>query len=62
MGHRVGEPNRQAVILDVEGRDGGPPYLVRWDDTGHDGVFFPGPDAIVEHYPEATPSPGLTPQ
>jgi Domain of unknown function (DUF1918) len=60
MGHRVGDPKRQGLILTVEGDDGGPPYLVRWDDTGHEGVFFPGPDSIVEHYPEAAASPSPT--
>ncbi len=49
-GHRVGEPDRDAVILAVEGPDGGAPYRVRWSD-GHEGVFFPGPDAVVEHLP-----------
>jgi len=48
---RVGEHDREAVILAVEGPDGGPPYRVRWDDDGHEGVFFPGADAVVEHYP-----------
>jgi len=50
-GHRVGEADRDAVILDVEGTDGSPPYRVRWSDDGHEGVFFPGEDASVEHYP-----------
>lgn len=26
--------------------DGGPPYIVRFDD-GHTGLVFPGPDAVV---------------
>ena len=30
--------------------DGGPPYLVRWDD-GHESLSFPGSDSTVEHYP-----------
>jgi hypothetical protein len=29
---------------------GGPPYIVRWDDTGHETLFFPGSDAVVEHF------------
>ncbi len=52
-GHHVGEHDREAVILDVEGSDGGPPYRVRWTDDEHEGVFFPGSDAVVEHYPVA---------
>jgi len=54
MGHHIGEPVRDAVILAVDGQDGGPPYRVRWSDTGHEALFFPGPDANVEHYPAKT--------
>ncbi len=50
-GHRVGDADRDAVILAVDGPDGGHPYRVRWSDDGHEGVFFPGEDAVVEHYP-----------
>jgi hypothetical protein len=50
-GHRVGEPDRDAKILEVRGADGEPPYLVEWDDDGHHGLYFPGPDAVVEHFP-----------
>lgn len=51
-GHHVGEPDRDAEILEVRGPDGRPPYVVRWSDDGHEGLFFPGPDAVVEHYPK----------
>jgi hypothetical protein len=51
-GHHVGEPDRDAEILEVRGEHGGPPFLVRWDDDGHEGLFFPGADAIVEHLPQ----------
>jgi hypothetical protein len=51
-GHHVGEPDRDAKILEVRGEDGGPPWLVRWSDDGHEGLFFPGPDAAVEHIPQ----------
>jgi hypothetical protein len=50
-GQHVGDHGRNAVILAVEGPDGEPPYLVRWDEDGHESLFFPGPDAIVEHSP-----------
>ncbi len=53
-GHRVGEPDRDCEILEVRGSDGGPPYFVRWGDSGHESLFFPGPDASVEHF-EQTP-------
>lgn len=48
LGHRVGEPIRSAVVLEVRGDDGGPPYRVRWSDDGHESLFFPGSDAFVE--------------
>ncbi len=48
-GHRVGEPPRDAEILEVRGADGGPPYLVRWAENGHESLFFPGSDAYIQH-------------
>jgi hypothetical protein len=50
-GHHVGEPDRDAEILEVRGADGAPPYFVRWSDDGHEGLFFPSTDASVEHFP-----------
>ena len=50
-GHHVGEHDRDAEILEVRGDNGGPPYLVRWSDDGHEGLFFPGADATVQHFP-----------
>ena len=40
-------PSRKGLILDAEGPDGTPPFLVRWADNGHEGLIFPGPDAHV---------------
>lgn len=51
-GHHIGEADRDAEILEVRGDDGTPPFLVRWADDGHEGLYFPGPDAIVEHLPQ----------
>lgn len=49
-GLHVGERERRAVIEEVRGTDGGPPYLVRWlngtDERQH--LYFPGTDAVVE--------------
>jgi len=53
-GHRVGEPERNAEILEVRGEDGGPPYLVRWAEDEHESLFFPGSDAFIQH-PEHEP-------
>ena len=49
-GHHIGEPDRDAEILEVHGVNGGPPYVVRWEDSDHATLFFPGTDAVVEHY------------
>ncbi len=56
QGHRVGESNRDCEVLEVRGKDGGPPFLVRWGDTGHETLFFPGVDASLEHFEHATAS------
>jgi hypothetical protein len=50
--HHVGEPGRDAEILEV-GPDGGPPFRVRWEDTGDESLVFPGSDVSVEHFPAA---------
>lgn len=50
----VGMPARDAEILEVHGPDGAPPYLVRWSDTGHEGLYFPGGDAEVHHAGDVT--------
>lgn len=48
-GHHQGEPQRDAEILEVLGEDGGPPYLVRWED-GHEAEIFPGSDVFIQHF------------
>jgi hypothetical protein len=45
----IGGPVRDAEVLGVEHEDGSPPYRVRWSDNGHEGLFWPGPDAYVDH-------------
>lgn len=45
----VDGPMRDAEVLEVHGPDGAPPYLVRWTDTGHEGLLFPGNDTEVRH-------------
>ncbi|MGO9559382.1 MAG: DUF1918 domain-containing protein [Acidimicrobiales bacterium] len=56
-GHHVGEPDRDCEILEVHSTDGGPPYMVRWSDDGHEGLFFPGSDAAIEHFPAPKVAP-----
>jgi hypothetical protein len=51
-GTHVGDPKRVGVITAVRHADGTPPYEVRWLDSGHEGLVFPGTDAVVEAAPE----------
>jgi Domain of unknown function (DUF1918) len=51
-GHHIGDADRDGEILEVQGDDGNPPYLVRWSDDGHEGLIFPGSDAYIEHKKE----------
>ena len=52
-GRRVGHKERKGLIVEARGADGGPPYLVEWEDDPHDPphevLFFPGSDAEVVH-------------
>jgi hypothetical protein len=52
-GHRVGEPDRDCQVIEVRGPGGGSPYVVRWADSDHDTLFFPGSDASVQPYTRA---------
>ena len=47
-GHRTGQPDRRGEVLEARGADGTPPYLVRWDDTGHTTLLYPGTDCEVQ--------------
>ena len=49
-GHHVGEPSRDAEVLEVLGEDGGPPFLVRWEDDGRVSRLYPSSDAYIEHF------------
>ena len=63
-GRTVDEPVRDGEIIEVHGSNGQPPFLVRWSVDGHVGLYFPGPDAHVQHFvhegPEAA-APGQRP-
>lgn len=52
-GRQVGEPDRKALITEVHGRDGAPPYVLEWDD-GHTSTFYPSSDAVIERHPART--------
>ena len=49
--HHVGEHDREAIILDVGGNDGSPPYKVRWTTTGIKGCSSQGRMPTCEHLP-----------
>jgi hypothetical protein len=44
--HADGRPTRPGEIV-AAAADGRPPYTVRWTDSDHEAVVFPGPDAVV---------------
>lgn len=47
-GKTVDNPDRHGEIIEVQGTDGAPPYLVRFDD-GHETLVYPGADCVIEH-------------
>jgi hypothetical protein len=53
--NRVEGPLRDGRVVACRHEDGSPPYDVQWSDTGKVGLFFPGPDALVEHSPADDP-------
>jgi hypothetical protein len=55
-GVHVGDTRRVGEIIAVRHPDGTPPYEVRWLDSGHEALVFPGPEAHVE-----TPATGDRP-
>lgn len=52
-GHSVGAGERHGTIVEVRGKDGGPPYVVRWDGDSEEHLFFPGSDAEIRSASEA---------
>jgi hypothetical protein len=60
-GRRMGQPDRRGEVLEARGPDETAPFLVRWDDTGHVTVLYPGTDCVVrhlEHHTSASPASG----
>ncbi|MEV4140932.1 DUF1918 domain-containing protein [Dactylosporangium sp. NPDC049742] len=55
-GTHVGDHRRIGVITALRHDDGTPPYVVRWLDTDHEALVFPGSDAHIEPaHTEGTP-------
>jgi hypothetical protein len=45
-GKKVGSADHAGQVVEVRGPEGGPPYLVRFDD-GHERLVYPGADCQV---------------
>jgi hypothetical protein len=54
---QLGGSPRDGEILETRGPNGTPPYVVRWEDNGHEALVFPGPDAEIQHLGSATAPP-----
>ncbi|MFI5034622.1 MAG: DUF1918 domain-containing protein [Acidimicrobiales bacterium] len=46
-GHRMGQVDRRCLVLEVRDEHGEPPYVVQWDGSDHQDIYFPGSDATV---------------
>jgi hypothetical protein len=46
-GELVDQPTRAGEVLEARGSEGGPPYVVRWED-GHTSTMFPGPGSVLK--------------
>jgi hypothetical protein len=44
---QLDRPVRAGEIVEIHGRDGEPPFLVKWGDSDHTTLVCPGPDARV---------------
>jgi hypothetical protein len=53
-GRHEDDEDRYGTIVRVDGRNGAPPYLVRWND-GEESVFFPVSGVGVEHHLRRAP-------
>ncbi|MFF9077535.1 DUF1918 domain-containing protein [Streptomyces sp. NPDC014735] len=57
-GRTVGTPEHHAIVVEVLGRNGEPPYRVRHDD-GHETEICPGPGCVIETRPLRDAPPGF---
>jgi hypothetical protein len=54
----AGDPDRSAVIIGVPHPDGTPPYVVKWQATGHIAMVSPGQFGRVIRAVPAQREPG----
>lgn len=57
-GNQVGAPRRTGVVVQILGQSDRRHYQVRWDD-GHESVFFPSSDTVVERADPSAPAPPM---
>jgi hypothetical protein len=53
-----GDPRRTAVIIAVPHADGTPPYVVKWQATGHIAMVSPGQFGRIIRADHGQPEPG----
>ena len=46
-GFTIDQPEQRGLITEVHSDDGSPPYMVRWLESDHLALVFPGPHAII---------------
>lgn len=46
-GEQVDMPTREGEVVEVRGKNGEPPYVMRWSD-GHTGILYPGPGSVLK--------------
>jgi len=46
-GTTIDRPDQRGLITEVHSPDGAPPYVVRWLDSDHEAMVYPGSDALV---------------
>lgn len=49
MARHLDEPVRIGEIVEAHGKDGEPPFVVRWEGETDTVIVIPGSDAHVEH-------------
>jgi len=45
----IGGARHVGLVVGLLHEDGAPPYRVRWMDNDHEGLYFPGANAHIEH-------------
>jgi hypothetical protein len=57
----AGSQSRTGLIIEIVGRDGAPPYVIKWMSDGHIAMVTPDPYSRIVPSPDGIP-PGQLPQ